>query len=328
MSRSTGSMRRWSLAVVAAGALSLAPQRVGASRAEDRPRVHGADQEVALRSAHLDRARRSSARVGHRADAAQVPRPHRRRAGHPRSRGGHSSLSRGGRQGRAEAHEVLEDRQDRRRARHRAARDRRRGDHREARQVQGLPQSAHRSAQDDRSAGAAADPHGEADLLDDQRHALAGVGRPRDADGAGVSAHRRRDAVHSEHPQQRHHVHHAGDRGRRPREVRRQPLLQREVAEGSSNRRHDRRRRTWRRRAAPHVLGQVRPARQQPRRHGPVPRADEGDDEDLPRVDADGRCTTCTRRRRTSIRRPARARTTTRSIRSSSTSGGTSRRTT
>ena len=46
------------------------------------------------------------------------------------------------------------------------ARDRRRSDDRESRQVQGLPESAHRSAQDDRSAGAADHQDGEADLLD------------------------------------------------------------------------------------------------------------------------------------------------------------------
>ena len=62
-------------------------------------------------------------------------------------------------------------------------------------------------------------------------------------------------------------------------------------------------------------------ARQQPRRHGPVPQADAR----TRRRRSSGirrSSTICTRRRPTSTRRPARARTTTRSIRSSSTSGG------
>ena len=39
--------------------------------------------------------------------------------------------------------------------------------------------------------------------------------------------------------------------------------------------------------AAADVLGQVRRARQQPRRHGPVPRADEEHHQDVPRLEAD-----------------------------------------
>ena len=92
--------------------------RAGAGRAEDGCGVHGADQEIPLRSAHLDRARRSPSGVGHGADAPQVPRPHRWRAGHSGPRGRHASLPGSGRQGRAEAREVLEDRQDRGGARH------------------------------------------------------------------------------------------------------------------------------------------------------------------------------------------------------------------
>ena len=49
-----------------------------------------------------------------------------------------------------------------------------------------------------------------------------------------------------------------------------------------------RRWRSRRRSAVAHVLGQVRPARQQPRRHGSVPRPHEEHDEDVPRLDADG----------------------------------------
>ena len=123
---------------------------------------------------------------------------------------------------------------------------------------------AHRSAQDDRGPGAASCiQHGEADLLAHQRHALARERRPRDAAGARLPAGRAGDAVHPADPRERHHVHHAGDRGGRPREAGRHLLLQQEAAEGDGA-------------AAADVLGQVRRARQQPRRHGPVPRADHG----------------------------------------------------
>ena len=90
------------------------------------------------------------------------------------------------------------------------------------RQVQADHRAADRSAQDDRRAGAAADRHRQADLLRHQQHALAGDRQPRDADGARLPARGRRDAVHSDHPQQRHHRDHAGDRSRRPREAGRQ----------------------------------------------------------------------------------------------------------
>ncbi len=182
-------------------------------------------------SAHHDRAGRPPAGVGHRADAAQVPRPHRRRS--PASsitpRTSHRYF------------EALAKASPRARSSGRSAR-RKKGATwsslaiadeatiSEPRQVQGLCSTQlDRSAQDDRSAGAAADPDGEADLLDHERHALAGVRRPRDADGAGVPPHRRGDAVHPEHPQQRHHAHHAGDRSRRPREGGRHLLLQQEA---------------------------------------------------------------------------------------------------
>ena len=68
------------------------------------------------------------------------------------------------------------------------------------------------------------------------------------------------DAVRPADSRQRHHVHHAGHRGRRPREAGRHLLLQQEAPAGSA--------------PAADVLGQVRRARQQPRRHGAVPRAD------------------------------------------------------
>ena len=68
--------------------------------------------------------------------------------------------------------------------------------------------------------------------------------------------------------------------------------------------------------AAADVLGQVRAARQQPRRHGPVPRADQDRHQRRSSSGTRRSCTTCTRRRPTSTRRPAPARTTTRSTRS------------
>ena len=114
-----------------------------------------AHQGVPAGSADHDRARRSPAGVRHRAVAAQVPRPHRRHAGRADLRQGHPSLLRGAREGLA-AREVLEDRHDRRRPRHRRARDRRRGDDQVARQVPRHARRADRSAQDHRRAGAAA----------------------------------------------------------------------------------------------------------------------------------------------------------------------------
>ncbi len=65
--------------------------------------------------------------------------------------------------------------------------------------------------------------------------------------------------LHPEHPQQRHRLHHAGGRSRRPRQAGRHLLLRQEDRQAE---------------AAADVLGQVRRARQQPRRHGPVPEAD------------------------------------------------------
>ncbi len=115
---------------------------------------------------------------------------------------------------------------------------------------------------------------GQADLLDHERHALDRDRRARDADRAAVPARGRGDAVHPGDPQQRHHAHHAGDRGGRPREAGRHLLLQQEAPRERGA-------------AAADVLGQVRRARQQPRRHGPVPRADAQRDEDVPRLEAD-----------------------------------------
>ena len=52
-----------------------------AAETEDRRGVHRQDQGIPAGSAHHDRAGRSPARVRHGADAAQVPRPHRRQPG-------------------------------------------------------------------------------------------------------------------------------------------------------------------------------------------------------------------------------------------------------
>ena len=84
-------------------------------------------------------------------------------------------------------------------------------------------------------------------------------------------------------------VHRSG----RPREAGRHLLLQQEARAG-------------RRAAAADVLGQVRPARQQPRRDGPVPRADARRSRALTLdLASDDRSTTCTKRRPTCTRRRA-----------------------
>ena len=237
--------------------LALPASRAGACRrrarssAKNRRRIHAADSPEPAGSADHHRARRSSAGVRYGAVAAQVSRPRRRHAGRAHVREGHLPLLRGAREGLADAREVLEDRHHRRRARHRRPRHRRRSDDRLARSLSADARRADRSAADDGCAGRGADRDREAGLLHHERHALAGNRRPRDADRAGVPADRRRDAVHPEHPQQRHHAHHARDRSGRPREAGGHVLLQQEARAG-------------RRAAAAHVLGQVRPARQQP----------------------------------------------------------------
>ena len=198
------------------------------SKAEDRRRVHRQDQGAPAGSADLDRAGRSPAGLGHRADAAEVLQPHRRHAGRADLREGHLPLLRRARQGVRPHHDVAH-RQDRGRPRHGAAGGGGRGDDQAARQVQGDGGVADRSAQDDRAAGAAADQDRQADLLDHERHALDRDRRARDADRAAVPAGGRGNAVHPGDPQQRHHAHHAGDRSRRPREAGRHLLLQQEA---------------------------------------------------------------------------------------------------
>ncbi len=101
-------------------------------------------------------------------------------------------------------------------------------------------------------------------------------------------------------PQQRHHVHHAGDRSGRPRAHGRHLLLQQEDAGKAPA-------------PAADVLGQVRAARQQSRRHGPVSQAAR---RTSPRPCSSGTppsCTTCTKRSPISTSPPAPARTTSRS---------------
>ena len=93
-------------------------------------------------------------------------------------------------------------------------------------------------------------------------------------------------------------------RGRRPREAGRHLLLQQEARAG-------------RRAAAADVLGQVRRSTTTTATAWASSSSSRRTmTKTVPRVDADDHCTTCTRRRPTSTRRPAPARTTTRSIRS------------
>ena len=233
----------------------------------------------------------------------EVPRPHRRHAGRADLREGHPSLLRGARQGLA-ARALLEDRQDRGRPRHGRARDRRRGDDQVARQVSrsARPRSPIRARRPRRRRRQLLKTAKPIYYLTSGMHSPENGG-PEMLHRARLSADRRGDAVHPEHPQQRDHVHHAGHRGRRPREAGRHLLLQQDARAG-------------RRAAAADVLGQVRAARQQPRRHGPVPRADQGGHARAATSGIRPSCTTCTRRRPISTRRPAPARTTTRSIRS------------
>ena len=113
------------------------------------------------------RARRPPAGLEHGADAAQVPRPHRRHARRTRRTPRTSTATSRRSPRRRRAREVLDDRQDRGRARHGAARHRRRGDHHAtSTSTRAMLHDAHRPAQDDRGAGAAAHQDGQADLLD------------------------------------------------------------------------------------------------------------------------------------------------------------------
>ena len=116
---------------------------------------------------------------------------------------------------------------------------------------------------DVRGAGAGTDRrHGQAHLL---AHSAActrrrPAGRRCSRSWPTASSWRRSDFIRDD-PEQRHHLHHARDRGRRPREAGRHLLLQQGAARGRGP-------------PAPHVLGQVRGPRQQPRRHGADARPD------------------------------------------------------
>ncbi len=80
------------------------------------------------------------------------------------------------------------------------------------------PSSAIR-ARSPRTQAQRAHPYRQAHLLGHQRHSFARNRRPRNAHRAGLPPDRRRDALHPDHPQQRHHLYHAGDRSGWPREA-------------------------------------------------------------------------------------------------------------
>ena len=156
-----GSVRRGALGIaIAIVAVSTPPMiaqapvrkvRLVACRRSpgQRRRVHRQDQGVPLRPADLDRTGRPSPGLRHRADAAQVPRPHRRHPGRADACRRHPRLHARHRQGFA-ARQGLEHGDDRGRARDDRHGDRRREDDRDARQVQGVPARADRSAEDHR----------------------------------------------------------------------------------------------------------------------------------------------------------------------------------
>ena len=99
----------------------------------------------------------------------------------------------------------------------------------------------------------------DAGLLHHRHHPFAGNRRADRADGARLSARRRRIAVHQENPRAHDHFDHAGRRSGRPRSHGRSVQL------ASRQSRQDA--------AAAAVLGPLRRARQQPRRDGPHARA-------------------------------------------------------
>ena len=154
---------------------------------------------------------------------------------------------------------------------------------------------------------------GQADLLGHRQHPLGRDRQPRDADGAGLSAGGRRDAVHPAHPQQRHHrcitpVARSG----RPREAGGQPATTRKKTDE----------------AAPPLVYWGKYVAHDNNRDG-MGRRPEAHAEHPERRSSTGIrrcCTTCTSRCRTSTRPPAPGPTTQRSTRSRSTSGGCWRR--
>ena len=136
------------------------------------------------------------------------------------------------------------------------------------------------------------------------RHDPLDRGRRADgADGARLSPRGRRQPVHPQHPRPRHHADHADRRSRRPRPRRRRLR----VAEEAPERHAD----------EPALLGQLRRARQQPRRDGADAQALAERAQHLPRTGRRRCCTICTSRGRSSTTtRSATAPTTRGSIRS------------
>ena len=125
----------------------------------------------------------------------------------------------------------------------------------------------------------------QADLLADQRHALAGDRRPRDA--AWSSAYRLAVEETPFIQQIRNNV-----------ITFITPVIEVDGREKQVDTYYfNKKRAAGRRAAAADVLGQVRRARQQPRRHGPVPRADAARRRRRSSSGSPPSCTTCTRRR-------------------------------
>ena len=155
------------------------------------------------------------------------------------------------------ARDLLVDRQDGRGPRHARLRRRRRGHDPRPRQVQEDHGRPHGPAQDVRRRGQAAHRHRQADLLGHRQHPLRRDRQRRDADGARLPPRDRGVAVHPDDPQQPDLRLHADDRSRRPRSPGRQPA--RAAGQPAV--------------AVDGLLGQVRRARQQPRRHRQGPQA-------------------------------------------------------
>ena len=159
MSRSTGSMRRWSMALLAAGALSqmaVAP----AAQAQAAQKID--EEYTAQIKKYLSDPRISTELVDHLPASDTVPTPLKflgRIVGAPGelTTPRTSTATRGARQGqrrtRAKFWKIGKTEEGRDMVLLAIADE---SDDRESRQVQGLPAPAHRSAQDDRGAGAAA----------------------------------------------------------------------------------------------------------------------------------------------------------------------------
>ncbi len=236
------------------GAVALSAQRASAAGggAEDGRRIHEEDRGTDARQADSDRAGRSHAAAGRSqgALAAEGPwiHPGRRREADLQRR--RLQIPGSARLGVA-ARNLLVHRQDGGRPRHARLRRRRRGHHQGPREVQEDHRRPHRSAQDAGDRRQTAHRDGQAHLLGDRQHPLRRDGQRRDADGARLSPRDRGVAVHPADPQQHHLRLHAHDRGGRTRPAGGQPASRSRQPAG----------------AVDGLLGQVRRARQQPRRH-------------------------------------------------------------